>query len=1367
MATIINPKFSQGAVNAGEERLLKFLEVNLPEGYYIIPNAEFANVNPRGGVQYLEYDCLVVAPHAIFNIENKDWGGQLEGNDNVWYLNDSERANPLKTLSFKRRVLASKLRGKNSRWGIATIFDLITLNNPRQNKFGLDRESDCYRATYRLDNELIEFISIPEKVGKQANAIQTIAQEIINYLSGENSPRTRKERTEVIGLKIEEVLEKGDDFTEYLCVPEDFPERRYKVREHILDTVGKSPAEQETHSHRIKNAYMAMMQMPPSPYIIKTDFQMSEDRLRFYEKSDYLDENKLSSELNRKTFTQFDAIKIVLDIANGLKVAHENTIYHRAVSPENIYLLTDNAALSGFGRSWFSKHIDLNYTMGAISPDMANPYQPVELFNDDVSSATDVYSLGVIFYQLIVGKAPFSNFTDLARMGGKLPDDLLPSHINPALPQWMDEFCLHTILEDDAARWRSMDEVIEFLFKNAFGEIANITPKQEKPVLLKDLKPTDQVTRDLVLFEELGEGGFSRVFKAKHLIQNKFFALKIFSEDLNQKSVEDEYKALSKLEHNNIVKFVWNGQTNQSMFYTLMELIEGESLYNYVKTNGDLRLPLSEIYKLAKEMLSALVYLQEKNPPVYHRDIKPGNIVWNKRERFVLIDFNIAADEGADKDRVGTYPYQAPDLVKNGQRMDWDTSADTFALGVTLYQLLTHTYPWAGSTVPPLDKSPVPVNSLNRQLSDAFSAWIMKAIETRGENRFRSAIEMQTALLEIDETALYKTGQVTVMDSAGTEQSIVDYINNLYSQSSHGNAGTRAGWKELALDKATYTQTKLDKKLLTAIKEGKYRLVIITGNAGDGKTAFIRQVEGIAENVKRLSNRNGARFTINGVPFQSNYDGSQDEEERANNEVLTGFFKPFAGLKDDYSQAAEGRIIAINEGRLVDFLKEPANNHTDLAGIIDEYFYKEGHTDLPNGLMIINLNLRSVTAKDENNDSLLRSQIKKLTSKSLWGRCNVCPVAGRCFIKYNVDTFSDSAAGNEVINRLEWQIRTIAYKRELHITIRDLRSFIAYMLTRDHSCNDIIRLLQAVDNSEIPVELYWQFYYFNISASAGFMGSAYKELMSEDRLIKLIRETDIAQVAIPAIDRNLYFKEKEAKEYLVFEERKNSLLPDFNAKNSKKLYSGQNKESQELQRNRHKNFIRHHYFEGQFDFMKRLPYQSLGRFYKELTGNETEMIETKRNLANAISCSEGVSNNAISGNYLLLSSTQIKDPFSSSYRRFALSDFELFANKNEQLVQFIEYENDSLIFRHKENKHIQLTVSLDLFEMLDYIRRGFNPSINDLRGRFIELQVFKNLLQSKTHTELLVTRNNRKFYSIKLDTDTKKIHIEPLKSDTL
>ena len=148
------------------------------------------------------------------------------------------------------------------------------------------------------------------------------------------------------------------------------------------------------------------------------------------------------------------------------------------------------------------------------------------------------------------------------------------------------------------------------------------------------------------------------------------------------------------------------------------------------------------------------------------------------------------------------------------------------------------------------------------------------------------------------------------------------------------------------------------------------------------KTAFIRRVEGIASNVQRLSNRNGANFTIKGVPFQSNYDGSQDEEELANNEVLTEFFKPFEE-KNSFHDAPEGRIIAINEGRLVDFLQSAENivNFTTLLTNISIRRAKQNFE----GLMIINLNLRSVTAMEPGEESFLRSQIKKLTNPDLWG----------------------------------------------------------------------------------------------------------------------------------------------------------------------------------------------------------------------------------------------------------------------------------------------------------------------------------------------------------------------------------------------
>src|ERR1700712_1439316 len=108
MAKIIKPPYFESVVNAGEKRLLDFLEINLPEDYFLIPNIEIASTNPRNGkTQYWEYDLIVVAPHAIYNIENKDWKGRIEGDDNYWYVNDRQRQNPLKTGRQKTAILAS------------------------------------------------------------------------------------------------------------------------------------------------------------------------------------------------------------------------------------------------------------------------------------------------------------------------------------------------------------------------------------------------------------------------------------------------------------------------------------------------------------------------------------------------------------------------------------------------------------------------------------------------------------------------------------------------------------------------------------------------------------------------------------------------------------------------------------------------------------------------------------------------------------------------------------------------------------------------------------------------------------------------------------------------------------------------------------------------------------------------------------------------------------------------------------------------------------------------------------------------------------------------------------------------------------
>lgn len=1374
MGKVVYPLHLDGGPNVGEQRLLDYLKAQLPDNYYIIPNGEYAMKSPQGMMTFWEFDCLVIAPHAIYHIENKNWGGNLIADDFAWFINGVERKNPHPGATLKSKILAGKLSNHNPQWAKARIFTAVTLSNPSQSKFGMDPHCNCYDQTFLLNPILIDFIKDYKKANKEKDAIADIQKDICEYLAGETSHRTLSQKTELLSYKIIETLQKTENYTEYLCEPKFFADKRYKIREWPLDFPGKTAEELAAIRNRAANAGYAQAKLDLCPNIIKSQCQFNDEQTAFYEISEYMDECTLRARLHQKTFTQIEKVRIILDIATALSEAHSKNVFHRDVCPENIYILsTGTAALANFGHSWFLEHSDQNFTVGSsLSREDNSPYTPPEFKDEDVSAASDLYSLGVVCYELMTGKLPFESTLKFRLRGGILNDEQLPSHVEADLPEWMDEIVKHTIVADVDKRWCDINQVITAIREGIISSassgavkvISNENGNNGSEVNLADLKPGDSITPELILYEELGHGAFGRVFKAKHTLQNKFYALKIFDRDVSASETINEFEALKDLSHNNIVKFTYNGRSKQGLFYTLMELLDGENLGDY--KNGNLKLPAEEVYNMAEGILNALVYMQNKVPPVFHRDIKPNNIVWDKRERFVLIDFNISTTT-EDKTFSGTLPYMAPDLVLSSQKIDWDCSADTFALGVTMYELLAQCYPWAGSDpCPKTGVDPTDIRVYNDRISDSFADFVMKAIVTDRHQRFGTAQEMYDTLEAIGKLGVLKKASTDTCTSQRAEDvDIVDYINSLYSQSKHGNSGTRAGTRSSELDKLTYTETKLDKKFIADIEALKYRLIIITGNAGDGKTAFIRHVEDRGTMRQTFTNRNGSAFNLNGIQFQSNYDGSQDEEERANNDVLDEFFAPFFGLKD-YTQAAEGRIIAINEGRLMDFLSTQKELRS-LSDNIEDFFYNEGHTELLPGLMVINLNLRSVTAGDKkDNPSLLAQQMKKLTAKELWTKCQECPIADKCFIKYNVDTFQDNSAGDEVIERLEWLMRAIVYKRELHITMRDLRSFIAFLLTRDFSCEEVKKFVEYLQHEDV-LEYYWLHYYFNITAPAATPNTPSFPLPlndSSDRLIILLRETDIAKVALPALDRDLYYTDKKANDYLIFSERQKSLLKEFNDRNEKIPGWEVNEVTTFNVTERHQTYIRHQYFEGRFDFKKRLPYRFIDAFYKQMNeADEKALTQTKLNIARAISASEGCDNDDLTEGFLILASNHVKDKISKSYRRFNLDDFELFVNNTEHLTEYIEYESDSFIFRHKTDKFIQLTVSLDLFEMLRYIKDGFTPSANDLKGRFIELQIFKNLLESKTYDEILVTKNNKKFYIIKFD-ENKRIIIKPLNS---
>jgi len=216
---------------------------------------------------------------------------------------------------------------------------------------------------------------------------------------------------------------------------------------------------------------------------------------------------------------------------------------------------------------------------------------------------------------------------------------------------------------------------------------------------------------NLRVVDKLGQGGFGTVYKAKHIFVGKPFAVKLLklSQQSNPEIVarfQREARALSLLDHENIVYFQDFGELPGYGFYMAMEHLAGVSLHERVRGLAKARqlVPLIEIKKLMVQMCDVLQYIHRKN--IVHRDLKPSNIFLKQlesgEEKVKLLDFGIVALTAEDSDltntgvSLGTANYISPEQARGSKSLDG--RSDLYSLGVMLYRLLTHKLPFKGES---------------------------------------------------------------------------------------------------------------------------------------------------------------------------------------------------------------------------------------------------------------------------------------------------------------------------------------------------------------------------------------------------------------------------------------------------------------------------------------------------------------------------------------------------------------------------------------------------------------------------------------------------------------------------------------------
>jgi serine/threonine-protein kinase len=256
----------------------------------------------------------------------------------------------------------------------------------------------------------------------------------------------------------------------------------------------------------------------------------------------------------------------------------------------------------------------------------------------------------------------------------------------------------------------------------------------------------------------LGKGAMGVVYKAHDPDIQRTVAIKTIRRELVEDDdragmvmarFKNEARAAGRLSHPGIVAVYDYGEAEDVAFIA-MEFVEGNSLRAYF--SRDTQFEERDVVSLMAQLLDALQHAHEQG--VWHRDVKPANIIIMNNGKLKVADFGIARIDSSSLTQVGAVMgspgYMAPEQYK-GDAVDWH--ADIFAAGVLLYQLLTSTRPFTGSTEQLAYKvcyeSPAPPSVIapGRDL-ERHDAVVAKALSKLPQERYASANEFKAAILE-------------------------------------------------------------------------------------------------------------------------------------------------------------------------------------------------------------------------------------------------------------------------------------------------------------------------------------------------------------------------------------------------------------------------------------------------------------------------------------------------------------------------------------------------------------------------------------------------------------------------------------------
>jgi serine/threonine protein kinase len=394
-------------------------------------------------------------------------------------------------------------------------------------------------------------------------------------------------------------------------------------------------------------------------------------------------------------------------LLNGLEHAHTRGIVVRRLVPPGLLV-------SPGGRGTLTDLRFCNLTLPVI-PAGEEPsglaFIAPEVREGEVGdTASDVYGAGAVLYYAITGVEPAIRPADIVP----------PTQLRAACPHALERVLMRALREVPGKRFLTATEMLED-FASEAGDYSTAMLLEEIEIAAGTVDSAREWEKrlrralgdDYELLNELGAGGFGRVYRVRDLHLERIVALKVLHPLLIQdpavvERFRREAQLAARLNHPNLVNIYEIGGRAGLIWYT-MEYVEGPNLAQLVEKSGPM--PLERMVRLMREGLSALSHAHGTG--LVHRDIKPENLLFERNGSLRITDFGLAIAVrgqgifGGATSQSGTPRFASPEQLL-GERVDG--RSDLYSMAAVGYYALLGVPPFEGIT---------PVQVLARQTTNA------------------------------------------------------------------------------------------------------------------------------------------------------------------------------------------------------------------------------------------------------------------------------------------------------------------------------------------------------------------------------------------------------------------------------------------------------------------------------------------------------------------------------------------------------------------------------------------------------------------------------------------------------------------------